>query len=64
MSELPEEKDYRGIIAILVVVGYMILATVMIFKDWPVQDILAFLGTVGTVLGTVIGYYFGSKAVK
>ena len=58
-----EEKDYRGIIAIIITLGYFALLATMLFQGRPVQDIIVLAGSLSGIVGLVVGFYFGKKAV-
>lgn len=59
-----EEKDYRGIIAIIITLGYFALLGTMLFQRWTVQEIIAVAGSLSGIVGLVVGFYFGREQRK
>ena len=56
-----KESDWRGVLAIVFVIGFFALIGFFAFKGYSMTEIIAFIGATGTPLTLMVKWYFESK---
>ena len=61
-ADISNPRDVQGILALLVMIGFLAIAGFALTKAGAIQDVLSVLQVVAAPASLIIGFYYGKKA--